>query len=96
MGGDRPPRQGRRWLLRARDAQAVYRGSKTKNVAFLERRQGMRSTVAVQNVLAGSAQMEPFALSLPKESIVVVEGAVTLLGKPLRYTTVREVSFCRS
>ena len=56
----------------------------------------MRSAVAVQNVLAGSAQMEPFALSLPKESIVLVEGAVALLGKPLRYTTVREVSFCRS
>ena len=52
--------------------------------------------MAVQNVLAGSAQMEPFALSLPKESIVVVEGVVALLGKPLRYTTVREVSFCRS
>ncbi|XBH91811.1 hypothetical protein VPH35_083093 [Triticum aestivum] len=66
-------------------------GCSTKNVAFLERRQGMRSTVAVQNVLAGSAQMEPFALSLPKESIVVVEGVVALLGKPLRYTTVREI-----
>ncbi|XP_044346252.1 aspartate--tRNA ligase 2, cytoplasmic-like [Triticum aestivum] len=78
---------GRSVMVRA-TVQAVYRGSKTKNVAFLERRQG-RSTV--QSVFASSAQMELFALSLPKESIVVVEGAVALLGKPLRYTTMREM-----
>ncbi|XP_037431330.1 aspartate--tRNA ligase 2, cytoplasmic-like [Triticum dicoccoides] len=78
---------GRSVLVRAW-AQAVYRGSKTKNVAFIELRRGMST---VQCVLAGSAQMMLFALSLPKESIVVVEGAVALLDNPLRYTTVREV-----
>ncbi|KAE8804461.1 aspartate--tRNA ligase 2, cytoplasmic-like [Hordeum vulgare] len=67
---------------------AAYCGSKTKKVAFLELRQGMST---VQCVLAGSAQMALFALSLPKESVVFVEGAVALLDKPLRYTTVQEV-----
>ncbi|XP_044948889.1 aspartate--tRNA ligase 2, cytoplasmic-like [Hordeum vulgare subsp. vulgare] len=78
---------GRSVLVRG-TAQAAYCGSKTKKVAFLELRQGMST---VQCVLAGSAQMALFALSLPKESVVFVEGAVALLDKPLRYTTVQEV-----
>ncbi|KAM3259325.1 hypothetical protein ACQJBY_050865 [Aegilops geniculata] len=81
------PAAGRSVLVRA-TAQAVYRGSKTKNVAFLKLRQELST---VQCVLAGSAQMALFALSLPKESIVLVEGTVALLDEPLSYTTVQEV-----